>query len=192
MKTFIFFPWHLTQVVPGVFLWLKHLWNSSFNMMRNCTVALFQMSSTFSTHPSTMNFQYRKEIKVVCRVLHLHNSVFCKNEEFFWNKQNLFSEFFPWMWTLNCLGLIYCKNYFNYSKIFVLKLFNRGLSPNFQWLRSANLVKFPEEFMICMEKLALVTKLFTNRLNKVWFLCFNGISTLFRLFNAKAILLEEQ
>ena len=26
---------------------------------------------------------------------------------------------------------------------------------------------------------------------KVWFLCFNGISTLFRLFNAKAILLEE-
>ena len=26
----------------------------------------------------------------------------------------------------------------------------------------------------------------------VWFLCFNGISTLFRLFNAKAILLEEQ
>ena len=26
----------------------------------------------------------------------------------------------------------------------------------------------------------------------VWFLCFNGISTLFRLFNAKSILLEEQ
>ena len=26
----------------------------------------------------------------------------------------------------------------------------------------------------------------------VWFLCLNGISTLFRLFNAKAILLEEQ
>ena len=26
----------------------------------------------------------------------------------------------------------------------------------------------------------------------VWFLSFNGISTLFRLFNAKAILLEEQ
>ena len=26
----------------------------------------------------------------------------------------------------------------------------------------------------------------------VWFLCFNGISTVFRLFNAKAILLEEQ
>ena len=26
----------------------------------------------------------------------------------------------------------------------------------------------------------------------VWFLLFNGISTLFRLFNAKAILLEEQ
>ena len=26
----------------------------------------------------------------------------------------------------------------------------------------------------------------------VWFLCFNGLSTLFRLFNAKAILLEEQ
>ena len=28
--------------------------------------------------------------------------------------------------------------------------------------------------------------------DQVWFLCFNGISTLFRLFNAKAILLEEQ
>ena len=31
-----------------------------------------------------------------------------------------------------------------------------------------------------------------SRSGLVWFLCFNGISTLFRLFNAKAILLEEQ
>ena len=28
--------------------------------------------------------------------------------------------------------------------------------------------------------------------DQVWFLCFNGISTLCRLFNAEAILLEEQ
>ena len=31
-----------------------------------------------------------------------------------------------------------------------------------------------------------------ENLNIAWFLCFNGISSLFRLFNAKAIFLEEQ
>ena len=33
---------------------------------------------------------------------------------------------------------------------------------------------------------------FTNPYGLVWFLLFNGISTHLRLFNAKAILLEEQ
>ena len=35
---------------------------------------------------------------------------------------------------------------------------------------------------------SIVSRLF----RLVWFICFNGISTLFRLFNAKAIFLEEQ
>ena len=44
---------------------------------------------------------------------------------------------------------------------------NRGLCPNFCWLRSANLVKFTEEYVICTEEHVLVKKKnnFTSKLN---------------------------
>ena len=72
--------------------------------------------------------------------------------------------------------MVYCKNYFEIAKIFLLRLFkiaenqsapglNRDLSRNFLWLRSANHVKFTDEWMIYKEKLVLIKNMFTNGLN---------------------------
>ena len=65
------------------------------------------------------------------------------------------------------LCIVNSKNYFDFEKIFVLKLFkiltnqcapdlNRDLSSNFWWLRSANHMKFIEEYVMWLEKHALV------------------------------------
>ena len=77
------------------------------------------------------------------------------NRIFFFN-----SEFLPM--TVN-LKLIYSKNYFNLSEIFVLSLFktvanlsapgwNRVLSSNLWWLKSVNGMKFTEEYVMHTEK----------------------------------------
>ena len=84
----------------------------------------------------------------------------------------IFQNFFPWMLILHCLELVYSKNYFNFTKMFVLKLFkivanqstpgwNRSLSLNFWWLKSANYVKFTDVYgEACFNQ-----KMFTYGLN---------------------------
>ena len=47
-----------------------------------------------------------------------------------------------------------------------------------------------EEFNVIESQRSKVSVLINH--HQVWFLCLNGTSTLFRLFNAKAILIEEQ
>ena len=75
------------------------------------------------------------------------------------------------MYMLHCLKLVYSKNYFNLTKIFVLRLFkmvtnqtgsNRGLLSNFWSLKSTNHKKFTEECEMCMEKHVLIKKMFAN------------------------------
>ena len=48
---------------------------------------------------------------------------------------------------------------------------NRGLSLDFWWLRSANYVRFREEWMMCTEKYVFAWKMFTNGLNMSLPLC---------------------
>ena len=72
-----------------------------------------------------------------------------------------------------CFKLVYSKNYFNLAKIFVLRLFKmvanqaecsrleqRSVIKFFLWLRSANYVKFTEEYVMCM----FYQKMFMNGL----------------------------
>ena len=69
----------------------------------------------------------------------------------------------------NYLELVYSKNYFNFTKIFVLEQFkimpnysasglNRGLSSDFWYLTRANYVKFTDERLMCTEKQVLVKR----------------------------------
>ena len=59
------------------------------------------------------------------------------------------------------LELVYSKNHFNFTKIFVLRLFKMVTNPTgfawkevwhqmFWWLRSANPEKFPDKFVWCV------------------------------------------
>ena len=56
--------------------------------------------------------------------------------------------------------------FWGYSKWQQIKhstsILNRSLSSNFYWLRSANNVKFTEEYLWCMEKPVVVKEIFTN------------------------------
>ena len=94
-------------------------------------------------------------------------------------KENNFflQNFFFHKCKLCCSKLVYSKNHFNPTEIFVLRLFkivtnqsapclNRGLSSNFVLLRSANNVKFIVECIICIENHVLVKKIFKNELKK--------------------------
>ena len=75
------------------------------------------------------------------------------------------------------MELVYQRNAFNLAKIFVLQLFrivgkikqrapglSRGLSSNFCCLKSANHMKFMQDYVMCTEKDILVKKLFINGL----------------------------
>ena len=70
---------------------------------------------------------------------------------------------------MHCLKLVYRKNYFNPTKIFVLRLLkivenqrvpglNRGPSSNLLLLRRTNHVNFTEECGMCSKKNVLVKK----------------------------------
>ena len=73
---------------------------------------------------------------------------------------------------MHCLELLYCKNYSELAKIFILRQtiqnapgLNRGLPSNFWWLRSVNHMKSLEECVMYTENPILVQRIFTNRLN---------------------------
>ena len=70
---------------------------------------------------------------------------------------------------MHSFELVYRKDYSNPAKMFWAfqndNKLNRGLSSNFWELRSANHVKFTEEFVMYTEKHILVKKMFTNELN---------------------------
>ena len=75
-----------------------------------------------------------------------------------------------WNWFIAKFILIPSKYLFwHYSKWWGTKLsapsLNRSLSRNFWWLKSANHVKFPDEYVMCMKKNVLVKNMFTNGLN---------------------------
>ena len=74
------------------------------------------------------------------------------------------------------MELVYCKNYFNLTKIFDLRLFkmtenqsfpglNKGLSLNFWCLWSFNYVEFTKECVMCMEEHILIKRVLMNGLN---------------------------
>ena len=96
------------------------------------------------------------------------------NKGNFWKKLiNFFSRIFFYK-NVNCahfLELVYCKNYFNLPKLFLLRLFkmvenitecSRFEQTSVIKFLLANHVKFTEIGVMCKVKYVLVKKIFTN------------------------------